>query len=330
MRDALRFFVAILLALGCAQGLAQLTQGSGAGASNFPNRPVRLIIPFATGGSNDVLARALAHKLTELWGHQVVADNRAGANGVIGIDLTAKAPADGYTLVIVSTSFTMSPSMQKVPFDPVKDFSPIGMVAEGPLILSASAAFPARSVREFVALAKAKPGQLQYASSGYGGVTHLAAELLQKMAGISLVHVPYKGSGAGVIDVIGGQVPLIFSSVGAVYPHLKSGKIRALGIGNLTRSNALPDVPTISESGIPGYESRIWWGIMAPHGTPPNIVNRINRDINRSLEARDMNERITALGMEVVPSTPADFAKQVASDVAKWGKIIRDAGIAEK
>jgi len=291
----------------------------------FPNRPVRFLIPFAAAGSNDVVARILAHQLTDIWKQQVVADNRAGANGIIGIDMVAKAPADGYTLLIASTTFTMNPSLYKLPFDPVKDFAPVTLIAEGPLMLCSHPGFAARDVGQLIALAKAKPGQLQYASSGLGGIAHLEGVLLEKMAGISLLHVPYKGSGAGVIDAVSGQVPLIISSVSPVLPFVKNGRLRVLGIGGLKRSKFLPDVPTIAESGVPGYESNMWWGIMVPARTPKPVVQKLNRDIRQAVDAGDIPQRFADLGMEVRVSAPEELTKIVNADIRKWSGIIRDA-----
>jgi len=291
----------------------------------FPNRPVRFLIPFAAAGSNDVVARILAHQLTDIWKQQVVADNRAGANGIIGIDMVAKAPADGYTLLIASTTFTMNPSLYKLPFDPVKDFAPVTLIAEGPLMLCSHPGFAARDVGQLIALAKAKPGQLQYASSGLGGIAHLAGVLLEKMAGISLLHVPYKGSGAGVIDAVSGQVPLIISSVSPVLPFVKNGRLRVLGVGGLKRSKIMPDVPTIAESGVPGYESNMWWGIMVPARTPKPVVQKLNRDIRQAVDAGDIPQRFADLGMEVRVSAPEELTRIVNADIRKWSGIIRDA-----
>jgi len=291
----------------------------------FPNRPVRFLVPFAAAGSNDVVARILAHQLTDIWKQQVVADNRAGANGIIGIDMVAKAPADGYTLLIASTTFTMNPSLYKLPFDPVKDFAPVTLIAEGPLMLCSHPGFAARDVGQLIALAKAKPGQLQYASSGLGGIAHLAGVLLEKMAGISLLHVPYKGSGAGVIDAVSGQVPLIISSVSPVLPFVKNGRLRVLGVGGLKRSKIMPDVPTIAESGVPGYESNMWWGIMVPARTPKPVVQKLNRDIRQAVDAGDIPQRFADLGMEVRVSAPEELTRIVNADIRKWSGIIRDA-----
>ena len=293
----------------------------------YPNRPVRFVIPFAAAGSNDVVARILAHQLTDIWKQQVVADNRAGANGIIGIDMVAKAPPDGYTLLIASTTFTMNPSLYKLPFDPVRDFAPVTLIAEGPLMLCSHPGFAARNVEQLIALAKAKPGQLQYASSGLGGIAHLAGVLLEKMAGISLLHVPYKGSGAGVIDAVSGQVPLIISSVSPVLPFVKNGRLRVLGIGGAKRSRFLPDAPTIAEAGVPGYESNMWWGIMVPARTAPAVAQKLNRDIRQAIDAGDVPQRFADLGMEVRVSPPEEFAKIVGADIRKWAGIIKEAGL---
>jgi len=316
-----RLLIAVSLCMVAIAALAQPARTDEA----FPNRPVRFLIPFATAGSNDVVARILAHQLTDIWKQQVVADNRAGANGIIGIDMVAKAPADGYTLLIASTTFTMNPSLYKLPFDPVKDFAPVTLIAEGPLMLCSHPGFAARNVEQLIALAKAKPGQLQYASSGLGGIAHLAGVLLEKMAHISLLHVPYKGSGAGVIDAVSGQVPLIISSVSPVLPFVKNGRLRVLGIGGLKRSKFLPDVPTIAESGVPGYESNMWWGIMVPARTPKPVVQKLNRDIRQAVDAGDIPQRFADLGMEVRVSAPEELTKIVNADIRKWSGIIRDA-----
>ena len=296
-------------------------------ADTFPDRPVRFLIPFAPSGSNDVVARILAHQLTDIWKQQVVADNRAGANGIIGIDLVAKAPADGYTLLIASTTFTMNPALYKLPFDAVKDFAPVTLIADGPLMLCSNPAFPAKSVQELIAIAKAKPGELQYASSGLGGIAHLAGVLFERTAGVKLVHVPYKGSGAGVIDAVSGQVPLIFSSVSPVLPFVKNGRLRALGVGGAKRATFLPEVPTIAESDLPGYDSNMWWGIMVPAKTPAAIVHKLNRDIKRAAGASEVAARFADLGMEVRVSSPEEFSSIVAADIKKWAAIIKAANV---
>lgn len=296
-------------------------------SQNYPNRPVRLIIPFTAAGSNDLVARTVGNKLAEKWKQQVISDNRVGANGIIGTDLAAKAAPDGHTMVIVSTSFTMNPSITKVPFDPIKDFSPIGLVAEGALIFTAHPSFPAQSIRDLVKMAKSKPNTLQFASSGHGGVSHLAVELLQRMAGISLVHIPYKGSSAAAIDVVSGQVPIMISSVGPALPYLKSGRLRALGIGSPQRSPLLPEVPTVAEQGVAGYDSNMWWGFMTPAGVSADILKKINEDVGAAVRDQDVKKVITNLGMTAVSSTQEEFAKIIATDIGKWGKIIKEVGV---
>ena len=319
---------AVLAACSILEASAQT---SGRDTGDYPARAVRLVIPFAAGGGNDIVARTVAQKLSEQWGQQVISDNRSGANGIIGTDIVAKASPDGYTLVIASTSFTLNPAQQKLPFDPVKDFAPIGLVAEGALIFTAHPSFPARDIPGLVRLAKASPGKIQYATSGQGGITHLAAELFQKMAGISMLLVPYKGSSTAAIDVISGQVPVMVSSVSPALPYLQSGRLRALAIGSTKRSSLLPQVPTVAEQGVAGYDSSMWWGILAPAKTPPGIVVKINRDINRGLDSDEVRERIAKLGMSIVTSAePAQFSQLIASDIAKWGKIIKQIGVDAK
>lgn len=294
---------------------------------DYPIKPVRLLIPFAAAGSNDVAARMLAQRLTELWKQQIVSDNRAGANGIIGTDMAVKAPADGYTLLIASTTFTMNPSLYRLPYDSVRDLAPVSLIAEGPLVLCAHPAFSAGNVEQLIALAKAKPGSVQFASAGLGGIAHLAGVLFEKTAGVSLLHIPYKGSGAGVIDVLSGQVPLIFSSVSPVLSFLQNGKLRALGIGGTKRTSLLPNVPTIAEAGVPGYESNMWWGLMVPGKTPSALIQKLNQDIRIGLDGPDLQQRFANLGMDVRRSTPAEFAKVVETDIRKWSTIIKAAKI---
>lgn len=303
------------------------THSTAAISQSYPSHPVRLIIPFTAAGSNDLVARTVGNKLAEKWKQPVISDNRVGANGIIGTDLAAKAAPDGYTMVIVSTSFTMNPSITKVPFDPLKDFSPIGLVAEGALIFTAHPSFPAQSIRDLVKMAKNKPDTLQFASSGYGGVSHLAVELLQKMTGISLVHIPYKGSSAAAIDVVSGRVPIMISSISPALPYLKSGRLRALGIGSPQRTPLLPEVPTVAEQGVAGYDSSMWWGLMTPAGVPADILRKINEDIGSAVRDQDVKKVITNLGMTAVSSTQGEFEKIVANDINKWGKIIKEVGI---
>ena len=295
--------------------------------AKFPIKPVRLLIPFTPAGSNDVVARLLAQKLSETWRQQVVSDNRAGANGIIGTDMVAKAPADGYTLLMISTSFTMNPSLYKLPYDSLMDFSPISLIAEGPLVLSINPSFPANSIEQLIAYAKNKPGSIQYASSGLGGIAHLTGILFEKTADISLIHIPYKSSGSGVIDVIGGQVPLIFSSVSPALPFIKNGKLRALGIATLNRSALLPNVKTISEAGMLGFESSMWWGVLGPKNLPQSLMQKINQSVRNSIESQDIQYRFTSLGMDAKVSTPEDLNRLIRKDLRKWSNIISSSKI---
>ena len=293
----------------------------------FPAKPVRLIIPFAAGGSNDVAARILAQKLSQRWSQQVVSDNRAGANGIIGSELAANALPDGYTLLIASTTFTMNPSLYKMPFHPERDFAGVSLIAEGPLVLCTHPGFAANNVEQLITLARARPGQITYASAGAGGIAHLAGALFERTAGVRLLHIPYKGSSAGVIDVMSGQVALIFSSVSPVLPFIQNGRLRALGIGGLKRSRLLPATPTIAESGAPGYDSNMWWGVVAPRLTPAPRIDAINRDIRAALEQADARKQFENLGMDARVSTPAELGQLITSDIRKWAGIIKDAKV---
>src|SRR6266850_4372373 len=248
-----------------------------AAAQDYPTKPVRLIIPFPPGGSNDVVGRLIATHLSERLGKQVVVDNRgAGAGGVVGSEVAANAPRDGYTLLIISLAHAVNPWLYKLPYDPIKAFTPVAILASGPNVLVVNPELPVRSVKELLAAAKEKPGQLQYASAGIGSFQHLGGELFKLTAGVNLLHVPFKGGGPAMIDVIGGHTKVMFSSLVQTTPHIKSGKLRALGVGGATRNPVLPDLPTIAEAGVPGYESVNWWGLVAPAGTPPAVIDKVH------------------------------------------------------
>ncbi|MPZ47560.1 MAG: tripartite tricarboxylate transporter substrate binding protein [Betaproteobacteria bacterium] len=309
-----------------AQPAPRGTQG------DYPNRPVRLIIPFTTGGSNDNVARILGARLSMLWGQQVVADNRVGANGIIGTAMAAQAPPDGHTMVVASTTFAINPTTHRLPYDSLRDFQPVALLGDGPLILCAHPAFPARTVKELISLARGKPNsnELQFGISGVGGVTHLAMLRLQKMTGTSMAHVAYKGSSAAVIDTLSGQVPLIMSSVSPVLAHLNSGKLRALGLGSAKRSALLPDVATIAESGVSGYEAIIWWGILVPRATPKAIVDKLDRDIGRSLQDRDLQQRFASLGMEARHAPSTRFSTFLATEISAFSELIKESGLTAK
>jgi tripartite-type tricarboxylate transporter receptor subunit TctC len=296
----------------------------------YPNKPLRIVVAFPPASSNDMLARFIGAKLTERWGQQVIVENRAGANGIIGTDVAARATPDGYTFLVVSTSHTMNAAVYKLPFDPVKSFVGISMIGAGPNMLAAHPSFPASSVKELVALAKLKPGQIGYATSGTGGINHFGGELLARIAGVKLLHVPYKGGAPAMTDVMGGHVPLIVCTMPLCAPQVKAGRIKALGVGGTQRSPLLPDVPTIAESGAPGYEFTVWWGMLAPAGTPAPIVERMNAEVASILRAPEAHQKLAAEGAEPRPMMSAEFSKLLASETEKWIRIAREAGIASE
>jgi len=315
-----------LCALGlfcaCATAAAQTPD-----ASRFPTKPIRLIVPFPPGGSNDILGRFLAQKMSDRLGQQTIVDNRAGADGIIGTELAARAPADGHTLVIVSTSYTMNPAIHKLPYDPVKSLAPISLIASGGNVIAVHPSLPIKTVKELIAVAKAKPGQLRYSSSGIGGFNHFGGELFNTMAGVKLVHVPYKGGGPAMLDVMSGQVEMTFCTLIQALPHMRSGKLKALGVGSARRSPLLPEVPTIAESGVPGYDGTIWWGVLGPAGIPGAIVTRLNTEIGVVLRDPEMGKRLVAEAAEPVIETPEAFGKLIVNDIGKWGSVAKQAGL---
>jgi len=295
---------------------------------NFPSRPIRMIIPMAPGGSNDIVGRFAAQKLSERIGQNVVVDNRAGASGIIGSDMAAKARPDGYTIVLVSTSFTQSPSTHKdIPYDPIKSFSPLAMIGSGPNVLVVGPALPVTSVRELIDRAKAKPGYLRYASTTAGGLHHFAGELFKSMAGVDIIHVPYKGGGPAMIDVMAGQVEMTIVTVISGLPHIRSGRLKPLGVTSLKRTPVLPDVPTISESGVPGYESDVWWGLVGPARMPVAIVTKLNSEMGAILRDPDTVKQLAVQGAEPVIISPSEFGTKIASELAKWSKVAKQSGI---
>ena len=300
---------------------------SSATAQNYPVRPIRLIVPFTPGGGTDILARAIGQKLSESLGQQVVIDNRAGAGGTIGAEMAARSGPDGHTLLMVSASYAVNASLYKLSFDPVKDLAPVTLVATVPFMLIATPSLPANNVKELIVLAKAKPNGLNYASSGNGSSPHLAGELLKMMAGIEMVHVPYKGGGPAVTDLMGGQVQLMFNTILQSLPHVKSGKLKALAVGSPKRSPAAPDTPTIAESGVPGYDFTNWFGVLAPGGTPKPIIGKLHSEIARHINAPDLRKRLAAEGAEVVGSSPEEFARTMRADIEKYAKIIKAANV---
>ena len=299
-----------------------------ADAQTYPARPIRIIAQFQPGTSTDILARVVAQKLTEAWGQQVVVDNRPGAGAIVGTELGARAAPDGYTLTMgVSSAFGINPTLySKLPYDAVHDFAPITNLALTPQTLVASPSYSAKSVKELVAQAKAKPGAINYASLGSGSTSHLTMEMFKSAAAIQLNHVPYKGSPAAHADVIAGQVPIMFDAIPATLPHIKSGRLRGLGIATLKRSPFLPDLPTIAEAGYPGFEAVGWIGIVAPAKTPDAILNKLNAEIVRLFKEPDVKQRLDALAFTPAVGTRTEFAAFIKSEIAKWGKAVRDSG----
>ena len=301
--------------------------GYAAGAQEFPSRPIRLVSPFAPGGPNDIIARFLAQRLAEPLGQSIVVDNRAGAGGNLGTDLVAKSAPDGYTLVLAGAgSLTINPHIGKVPYDTLRDFAPVTLVAIAPHILAVHPAVPAKSVAELVQLAKAQPGRLNYASGGVGSSTHLAGELFKSLGGVDIVHIAYKGTGPALADLLSGQVQMVFSGIPTVLPHVRAGKLRALGTSMLQRVAALPDVPSIAEA-LPGYEMNPWYGVLAPARTPRTVVRRLHDEIVRAASAPEFSASLTAQGATPVTNTPEAFAALLKDELAKWGRLIRSAGI---
>jgi len=296
-------------------------------AQDYPNKPVRLIIPFPPGGSNDVVGRMIATQLSERLGKQVVVDNRSGAGGVVGTELAAAAPKDGYTLLIISIAHAVNPWLYKLPYDPIKAFAPVAILASGPNVLVVNPELPVKSVKELVALAKEKPGQLQWASAGVGSFQHLGGELFKLMAGVDILHVPFRGGGPAMIDVVGGHTKIMFSSLVQTTPHIRSGKLRALGTGGTKRSPVLPDVPTVAEAGVPGYEAVNWWGIVAPAGTPPEIVERLRKEIAAVQDSPEVQKQFSNEGAEVVRMSSAEFGNFMVSEMGKWERVVKESGM---
>ena len=298
-----------------------------AAAQDYPTKPLRLIIPFPPGGSNDVVGRIVATQLGERLGKQVVVDNRGGAGGVLGTEVAANAPPDGYTLLVISLAHTVNPGLYKLRYDPIKSFVPVAMIGSGANVLSVHPSVPVNSVQELIALAKQKPGELNYASAGPGSFQHMGSELFKLMANVNIVHVPFKGGGPAMIDVVGGHSQVLFSSLVQTMPHIRSGKLRALGTGGAKRSAILPDVPTIAEAGVPGYEMANWWGIVAPAGTPQAIVDRLAKEIAVVLSSPETQKQFSTEGAEVVQKTPAEFGQFIEAELTKWQRVVKEANI---
>jgi len=296
-----------------------------ASAQEYPARPIRIVVPTLAGGSADILARLIGAKLHERWGQPVVVENRGGAGQMIGADIVAKSAADGHTILLPTVTYTTSAATQsKLPFDPVIDLAGVTMVGEGPFLVTVHPSLPVKTLKDLIALAKSKPGHLNYASSGTGSILHLVTEVFAAGAGIKLVHVPYKSIAPAVTETVGGHVPMMFGSLPSVLPQVKAGRLRALAVSTAKRSSFVPELPTVAEAGVPGFEARQWWGVFAPAKTPRPVVAKLNGEIHKILAAEDVKSRLADEGAEPVVTTPEAFGAIVKSDIAKWKKVVAD------
>ena len=297
-------------------------------AQSYPNKTIRMIVPFPAGGATDIVARLVAQKLGDAIGQQVIVDNRGGAAGTIGSDLAAKSPPDGYTILIgTSSTHAIAQSLYaKLPYDSIKDFTPVVGIATATIVLSMHPSVPAKTVRELIVLAKAKPDALSFASSGSGGVSHLVGEMFKAQAGVQMLHIPYKGDAPALADLVGGQVSLEFGTALSFLPYIQSGRLKALAVTSLKRSQVMPDVPTVAESGLKGFEALQWFGVFAPAGTRAEVVTRLNTEIVKILQTADMRERLTKLASEVMADTPEQFAAFQKAEIAKWARVVKDSG----
>jgi tripartite-type tricarboxylate transporter receptor subunit TctC len=317
--------VAMLVAAAVLSPCAAYAQG---GAESYPARPVRIVVGLAPGGGTDIQARLFAQKLTQNIGRSFVVDNRTGAGGTIAYGQVAKSPPDGYTLLAVASGFSITPAIySKLPYDAQKDLAPISLVVQAPLLLLSHPSLPVKTVKELLAMAKARPGVLDFGSAGHGTSTGMALEMFRTMANVKVTHVPYKGTGQALIETISGQVHAIFGNPLSSYQHVKSGRLRALGVTTAQRSKVFPDLPTVVESGVPGYETATWFGMLAPAGTPAAIVNKVNAELLKTLKSRDVLDRLAPDGAEPVGSTPEQFRDHLAREIARWRKVVNDAGI---
>jgi tripartite-type tricarboxylate transporter receptor subunit TctC len=301
---------------------------SQASAQNYPSRSITVVVPFPAGGSADTLARLIGAKLSESLGQAVVVENKPGAGGNLGTDAVAKAAPDGYTLLLTPSSIAIAPALYtKLPFDPIKDFAPVTLVGSIPMVVVVYPEFPPKTLLELIALAKAKPGEISYASAGNGSTNHLAVELFKIKTGIDMLHVPYRGNPLAIVDVIAGRVPVFFDFVLTGLPHVREGKVRALAVTGAHRSPVLPDVPTVAEAGVPGFEASTWFGVYAPAGTKPAIVEKLNAEILAVLAMPAIRERLTGLGVDILAEGPQGLAALTKSDLEKWGPIVQKAGV---
>jgi tripartite-type tricarboxylate transporter receptor subunit TctC len=322
------FHISLVLAAVLAGGIPGVLNAQAPRDSTFPSKAIRIVNPFPPGGATDIQARILVEKLTPRLGQQVVVDNRAGANGVIGMEIVARAPADGYTLVLTTSgNWAVHPHLYKLPYDTAKDFAPVILVGTTPGVLVVHPSLPAKTVKEFIALAQRNPGEISYGSSGLGGFAHISAELFASMTGTRMTHVPYKGSVQSLIDLVAGHIQVSFNIMAPSLPFIKDGRVRALAVTSAKRVPQLPGVPTISESGVPGYENSTWSGIGAPAGTPMPVIERLNRELAAALQMPDVQQRFAAGGSIVMGGTSGEFRDYLNSELSKYGKLVREAGI---
>ena len=317
-------WAALAAAVSLTAATPVLAQGD---ASKFPSRPIRMIVPFPPGGSNDIVGRFMAQRMSERMGQQTIVDNRPGADGIIGSDIAARSTPDGHTILIISTSYAMNTAVHKLPFDPVKALAPIAQIGTGANLIASGPGFAANSVKDLIDLAKAKPGQIRYASSGIGGFNHFGGELFNTMAGVKLAHIPYKGGGPAMVDVMSGQVEVVFGTLTQALPHVRSGRLKALGVGSRERSPLLPQVPTIHESGVTGYDGSIWWGLLAPSGVPKPIIAKLNDEINTILREPATQKSLATQAADPVVGPPDALGKLIVSDIAKWHRVAKTANI---
>lgn len=317
---------------GCAGAmfavLAGITAGSAVAQQAYPSKPIRFIVGFSPGGVNDIISRLLAHELTKGFGQQVIVDNRAGANGMIANSIAASAAADGYTILLVPTSFAIDMAREaKLPYDPKRDFAGVTLVASAPLVLVVNPSLPVKSVKELIELARSKPGQLSFAHAGIGNLTHIAGEMLKSMTATNIVGVAYKGGGAALRDVVSGQVQFGIPTIPPALGHVKAGRLQALGVTSIKRAPILPDIPTIAEAGVPGYEATGWWAVLVPRRTPRSTIGTLNREISRALGVTEIRERLASLGAEPVGSLPRELGAFLLAETNKWEKVIKAAGV---
>lgn len=324
-----RFMCAAASAVSCFVAAALLMMPAGAAlAQTYPAKPLRMVVPFPAGGATDIVGRLIAQKLSEAWGQQVIVDNRGGAGGTLGSDIAAKSAPDGHTiLVATSSTHAIAPSLYaRLPYDPVRDFAPVTLLASATILLAVHPSVPAKNVRELIALGKKQPQALSFASSGNGGISHLVGEHFKSVSGIQMLHVPYKGDTPALVDLVSGQVSLMFGTAVSFLPYVKSGRLNALAVTNPRRSPIVPAVPTVAESGLPGFEALQWFGIFAPAGTSKEIVAKLNGEIVKILRMPDVRDRLSGLGADVVGNTPEQFAAFQKADTAKWARIVKESG----